>query len=90
MTTPISPEDLDDQEVTVAEHEKDVTVGRFMVFDIGCLECGEASDIVGFFTTTDEAVLRATDAEKEQKEDWHGQHAFVIFDLSDGSKVDYD
>jgi len=87
MTTPISPEDL---EATVPEHETDVTVGRFMVFDIGCLECGEPSDIVGFFTTTDEAVLRATDAEKEQKEDWHGQHAFVIFDLSDGSRVDYD
>ena len=30
-------------------------IGRWMVFNIGCIECGVSSDVVGIFADEDEA-----------------------------------
>jgi hypothetical protein len=56
-----------------------------MAFDIGCIECGEPSGIVGFFATKEEASAALDAAEKKQQADWIGQHAFRIFDLESES-----
>lgn len=54
----------------------------FLVFDIGCIECGEPSGIVGTYddvTAAQEALDAAAEA---QQADWSGQHVFQIYDLS--------
>ena len=54
---------------------------RYMAFDIGCIECGEPSGVVGIYDTEEEAIDAAEMAQAKQKADWIGQHAFRVFDL---------
>jgi len=54
---------------------------RYLAFDIGCIECGEPSGIVGLFATKEEANAALDQAEKKQEADWMGQHRFLVFDL---------
>lgn len=55
----------------------------WLAFDIGCIECGEESKPVGLFDTEEEALAAAKTAEEIQSADWHGQHYFDVFDLSE-------
>ena len=58
-----------------------MTYHRYLLVDIGCIECGSASNIVGLFPTETEAeTARRTCAENL---DWHDgrQHIFEVFDL---------
>ena len=53
-----------------------------MVFNVGCIECGVSSNVVGFFSTEAEA-----DAIAEKLDDvlgWRegGQNSFEVFDIS--------
>jgi len=57
-------------------------VRRYLAFDIGCIECGESSAVIGTFATREEAETAATAAAKKQAEIWHGQHKFQVHDLS--------
>jgi hypothetical protein len=56
---------------------------QFLVFDVGCIECGESSSVVGVFPT--EAAARfAYDAYFEKgttwgKAAWHGEHHVNIW-----------
>ena len=54
---------------------------RYMAFDIGCIECGEPSGVVGIYDTEEEAIDAAEMAQAKQKADWIGQHVFRVFDL---------
>ena len=54
---------------------------RYLAFDIGCIECGEPSAVIGTFDTEEEALAAATEAYEIQKANWHGQHGFDVFDL---------
>jgi hypothetical protein len=54
---------------------------RYLAFDIGCIECGEPSGVIGFFATEEEAVDAAELAKTRQKDNWEGQHTFRVFDL---------
>lgn len=59
------------------------SVKRWLAFDIGCIECGEPSAVVGVFDTRDGAKAAAKEARERQAADWHGQHEFAVFDLED-------
>ena len=54
---------------------------RYMAFDIGCIECGEPSGVIGIYDTEEEARDAAEMAREKQKENWEGQHGFLVFDL---------
>ena len=59
-------------------------IKRYLVFDIGCIECGEESGVVGVFGTKDEADHAANVAEIVQEATWSGQHYFMVYDLGEG------
>lgn len=61
--------------------------GQYLVFDIGCIECGEPSGVVGLFDTAGEAAIAAASASARHQADWHGQHYFDVFDLSDPASI---
>lgn len=54
---------------------------RYLAFDIGCIECGEPSGVVGIYDTEEEASDAALMAQAKQSGDWQGQHIFHVFDL---------
>ena len=53
----------------------------WMVFNVGCLECGVSSNVVGFYSTKEEAdrVAQACDIELNWRQG--GQNTFEVFDL---------
>lgn len=64
------------------EKEYDNPVFRpWMVFNVGCLECGVSSNVVGFYATKEEAdrVAQACDIELNWRQG--GQNSFEVFDL---------
>lgn len=56
-------------------------MGHYLVFDVGCIECGESSGVVGIYATKDEAETECVAARERQSADWHGQHNFLVIDL---------
>ena len=62
---------------------------RFLVFNIGCIECGVSSDVVGLYDTKEEADKVAKTC--NDKLDWreHGQNAFEVFDLTAPQAQEY-
>ena len=61
-------------------------VKLFVVVDVGCIECGESSAVLGVF---DEehlplAVEVVVDHQKRQEKHWHGEHYFFIAELDGG------
>jgi hypothetical protein len=62
---------------------------RYMVFNIGCIECGVSSNVVGLYDTKDEADKVV--AICEDKLHWResGQNAFEVFDLTQPQAQEY-
>lgn len=58
----------------------------FVVVDIGCIECGQATSVLGIFNSISEADKVKKDHEKRQKENWNGQHYFEIFAIEELNK----
>jgi hypothetical protein len=60
--------------------------GKYLVFDIGCIECGEESSVVGIYNTQEEAEKAKEEYFEPDtdwgKEEWHGQHHIEIFKLN--------
>ena len=54
---------------------------KYLAFDIGCIECGESSAVVGVFETKELALKAAEEAEDKQKESWQGQHSMEVFEI---------
>lgn len=59
---------------------------RWLVFDIGCIECGEESQPVGTYETREEAEKALNEYYNDPdghwgRKGWHGQHDVEIFDL---------
>ena len=52
----------------------------YVLVDIGCLECGEESNVIGIFTDKNKAEQEKQDHEVAQDEMWYGQHDFEIFE----------
>ena len=53
----------------------------YVAVDIGCLECGESSDVLGIFKDKKQAQKVLDEAEELQAKDWHGEHCFEIFEI---------
>ncbi len=54
---------------------------KWIVVNIGCIECGVSSNIVGVFTDKEEAERIADEC--AEKFDWRegGQNAFEVFEM---------
>lgn len=53
----------------------------WMVFNVGCIECGVSSDVVGFYSTEEEAKQIAQACEDELHWREGGQNSFEVFNL---------
>ena len=58
----------------------------YVVVDIGCLECMERSNVLGIFTNKDRAIQVCDKYYKLQKENWNGDHDFIIFEIDNLDK----
>lgn len=67
--------------------ETKITPGPWMVFDVGCIECGVSSGVVGLYETECEAHAVADACQEELGEG--GQHSFEVFNLLDPQHDDY-
>ena len=54
---------------------------RWLAFDIGCIECGESSRVIGIFKTKAEAEAVAAEADGIQAQNWTGEHSFRVFEV---------
>ena len=54
----------------------------YVAVDIGCIECGEASALLGVFAFKIDAERACTVHRTWQKANWHGQHEFVVFECN--------
>lgn len=64
-------------------------INQWLVFNIGCIECGVSSNIVGTYATEEEALRVAKLL--NDKLDWRegGQNFFEVFDLFAEQSTDY-
>lgn len=58
----------------------------YVALDIGCIECGEDSNILGIFTNKKRAEEVIKDHENRQKENWSGQHYFDVVEIEEIDK----
>lgn len=52
----------------------------YVLVDIGCIECGEMSTVIGVYKDKQQAELELKENEEVQSENWIGQHEFEIFE----------
>lgn len=58
----------------------------FVAVDVGCIECGEESAVLGVFTSEEKAQEVLNDHMNRQSKNWRGQHSFEFFEI-DGIDV---
>jgi hypothetical protein len=58
-----------------------IALKRWLAFDIGCIECGEGSAVIGTYDTQEEADAACAVAAEGQERNWSGQHSMESFDL---------
>lgn len=63
--------------------------GPYLVFNVGCIECGVPSDVVGIYSSEIEAYRIAGLCGKELYWRHGGQNTFEVFDLSKGQSDEY-
>jgi len=61
-------------------------VSYYVAVDIGCIECGEESAVLGIFTEEAVADAICTKEAAAQMEDWGGQHSFEVFAVDELDK----
>ena len=54
---------------------------KYVVVDIGCLECVEPSCCLGIFTDLELAKEILVQAKESQHRHWNGEHFFEIFEV---------
>ena len=64
-------------------------MNKWLVFNVGCIECGVSSNVVGVYDTEGEA--RGIAAICRAKLHWreHGQNAFEVFNLTNPQGSEY-
>ena len=62
---------------------------QYMVFNIGCIECGVGSNVVGLYDTQEEAnkVVAVCVDKLQWRED--GQNIFKVYDLTEPQAQEY-
>lgn len=73
--------DLFEQWRNGRDRRRGAPMKRYLAFDIGCIECGEPSAVLGVFMSRDEANLAAEHAKRVQRENWLGQHYFEVYEI---------
>lgn len=64
----------------------------YVAVDIGCIECGEKSAVLGVFTDLDKAEQVLDEHDDRQFKNWGGHHSFevhVIEGIDIENKVEY-
>lgn len=61
----------------------------WIVMDIGCIECGESSDLVGVYPTKDQAEAVIEKLEQAGLRWRGGQHEFEAFDTEAPQSEEY-
>ena len=54
---------------------------KYVVVDIGCIECGEPSSVLGIFADKEKAREIMKKCEEYQEKNWRGQHYFKIYEV---------
>lgn len=62
---------------------------RYMVFNVGCIECGVGSDVVGFYDDQAEAESVAEYLDTALRWRQGGQNSFEVFDLQADQAKEY-
>lgn len=62
---------------------------RYLLMNIGCIECGVSSAIVGFYEREEDALAAASKC--EEKLSWRegGQNSFEVFDTLAAQRSEY-
>lgn len=55
----------------------------YVAVDIGCIECGESTAVLGISADKDKAQTILDDAAAIQQENWIGQHSFELFEVEE-------
>ena len=63
---------------------------KYVVLDIGCIECGEQSAILGIFDDEKKAKEVMKKYDKIQSDNWTGQHYFEIVEVKEENIELYD
>ena len=53
----------------------------YVAVDIGCIECGEESNVLGIYTDQAKAESVCDSAAVKQRENWTGEHSFEVFEV---------
>ena len=59
----------------------------YVAIDIGCIECGEETNVLGIFTDKERAGKTCADHRERQEKEWHGQHGFFVEEIAEINKV---
>lgn len=59
----------------------------YVAVDIGCIECGEDSTVLGIFDGRADAEEVVAKAKELQRANWNGQHYFDVFEVPDMNKA---
>lgn len=64
-------------------------MNKWLVFNIGCIECGVSSNVVGVYATKEEAERIAK--RLDDKLGWRqsGQNSYEVFDLTEPQDPEY-
>lgn len=62
----------------------------WIVVDIGCIECGESSDLVGIFSTEEKANSVCSQLNNSRATFTRSQHEFDVFELGLPNKINPD
>ena len=59
----------------------------YVAVDVGCIECGEETSVLGIFTDKQKAMEVLGEHKKRQEENWSGQHNFELHEVSELNKI---
>ncbi len=59
----------------------------YVAVDIGCIECGEESFVLGVFTNETKAKEVLDEHRDRQAKHWRGQHSFELHEIDEINTV---
>ncbi|MBO1510151.1 DUF7336 domain-containing protein [Metabacillus bambusae] len=59
----------------------------YVVLDLGCAECGESSNILGIFTSIEQAKKAVKEYKEKNRLDEYSDHEFFIYKIDQLDKI---
>ncbi|WP_338786466.1 hypothetical protein [Metabacillus sp. FJAT-53654] len=59
----------------------------YVVLDLGCAECGESSNILGIFTSIEQAKNAVNEYKEKNRLDEYSDHEFFIYKIDQLDKI---